>query len=468
MKTARVQLPNPAGWLVWLFFAAALLLQLPGNVPYDGIVVWHEAETRQLYAQHPAAQVLVWWLTERLMHGPALFTALQLAALWSAAAILLARWCPPFWATAVFLCVLLLWPPLLAMSGLTVKDVFGAHLCLLAFALALPRRERVHRPVLWLIAFALGTLAALFRYQLVLILPVLAIELLWDVRRFRAQGAVAVGMAVLGMAAAIGLVALSVSAVFVAQGTGDVNQSLRKIMVYDIAGVVVHRPSTPLADFAADGVDVGALKTQILRNYSPVRVDTLWQENGEGSALLAPRGAFALLTRVPDRILRRQWEHTAAADPAGLLKHRVATFARVLGFGDLYACRPIRPGISWLPPSQATAVHAAIYRPAPSAGIMKSRWFPAGLLFRSWFYAAIGVVVVIGAWLGAPREAVLLALFALIYEASFFFLPQACEVRYSYPEMLAVIVAVALWVWQRAKHAPLAAAGMVGADGGTG
>ncbi len=444
MENLRAQFPYRAGWLVWPFFAAALLLQLPGNVPYDGIVVWHEAETRHLYAQHPAALVLVWWLCELLVRGPALFTVLQLAALWGAAAVLLNRYRPPLWAAGLFLCVLLLWPPLLAMSGVTVKDVFGVHLCLLAFALALPRAER--RPVLWLPVFALGTLAALFRYQLALILPLLAIELWRD--RLRGAAMTSVAMALLGIAATVGTVSIAVSLVFIAQGTGDVQQSLRKIMVYDIAGVVVHRPSLPLRDFAAAGVDVRALKTKIQQSYSPVRVDTLWQENGEGSALLAPRGAFGLLTRVPDRVVRQQWEHAAGADPAGLLQHRVAAFAHVLGFGDLYACRPIRAGISWLPPSQATAVHAASYPPAPSAAIMQSRWFPAGLLFRSWLYALIGAAVVIGAWFGAPREAVLLAIFALTYETSFFFLPQACEVRYSYPEMLTALVAMTLWAWQ--------------------
>lgn len=42
-----------------LFFVAALVLRLPGHVPYDGIAVWHEAKTGKLYAQHPAALVLV-------------------------------------------------------------------------------------------------------------------------------------------------------------------------------------------------------------------------------------------------------------------------------------------------------------------------------------------------------------------------------------------------------------------------
>jgi len=36
--------------LALLFFVAALVLQLPEHVLYDGIAVWHKAKTGKLYA----------------------------------------------------------------------------------------------------------------------------------------------------------------------------------------------------------------------------------------------------------------------------------------------------------------------------------------------------------------------------------------------------------------------------------
>jgi hypothetical protein len=452
VQNLTANFPRGTLWLVLPFFAAALVLQLPGNVPYDGIVVWHEAETRHLYAQHPSVLVLVWWLAEQAVRGPALFTALQLAALWAAAAILLRRSAPPLWAAAAFLGVLLLWPPMLAMSGVTVKDVFGAHLCLLAFALALPREDRPHEPILWFSAFALGMLAALVRYQLGLILPVLAFQLWSQCRHCRGSMPGASLGAASGAFAITAVAAVAVSMLFVRSGGNDLEQSFRKILIFDVAGVVANDPAIRLPDFAAKRVDVGNLKTEIRHDYSPERVDTLWQDGtGRGSGLLDPRGVFRILAHIPDRVVIAQWKDAVLDAPRALLIHRSEAFARVLGFRDLYACRPIRAGISPLPPAQSAAVQATSYRVPYSAHIMESRWFPAGFTFRAWFYALIGIVVLVAGLFGAPREAVLLVSFGLLYESSFYFLPQACEVRYSYPLMLSVIVAVVLWGYRRLR-----------------
>lgn len=416
-----------------VFFVLALALQLPGNVPYDGIVVWYQAETHRLFAQHPAALVLIWRLCDAFVRGPALFTALQLAILWLAVGLLLQRFRPPVWAALVFSVILLVWPPLLATAGVTVKDVFGAHLVLLAFALAAG-----NTPARWFAAFAAGTLAFLFRYQFGLILPVLAIAW-WPARNVRTALTGAAGIVVVFVA-----VNAAVPALFVRTGPGDVMLSLRKMAIFDIAGTVAHDPSAPLTVFAQQDLDTVRLKREMRAQYSPVRVDTLWQTN-DGGTITAASGVFGRLYAVPDAVVLQQWRATAADRPEAFLQHRLAAFARVIGLGDVWQCRPLTPGISWLPRQAALAVDAKAFAAPLSAHIMTLPAFPVSLTFRALLYLAVlALVLVYG-----PTEARLLAGFGLAYELSFFLLPQACEVRYAYPVMLVAVVAGAMTLRRR-------------------
>lgn len=436
--SARPVGAREAAVVAGLFLVLAVVLQVPGNVPYDGIVVWYEAETGRLFAQHPAALVLIWRLCEKVVRGPALFTTLQLSVLWLAVGLLLARYRPPLWTAIVFAGVLLLWPPLLAQAGLTVKDVFGAHLALLAFALA---EEKLPTPWRWFAAFVSGTLAFLLRYQFGLILPLLVL-LLWRERDGRLLRLACAG---LGVIVTIGIIYGAVQAEFVRTGPGDVSMSLRKMAIFDIAGITARDPSVPLPEFAGAGVDVPRLKREMAAEYSPVRVDTLWQVKGSGSTITPSSGVFGRLYEVPDATIFAQWRHAGAARPAALLHHRLAAFGRLLGFGDIWQCRPVMPGISWLPREGAAAVKAQTY-PAPlSARVMKSAVFPVSLTFRAAPYVALLVLVVIF----GGTDAALLAGFALAYELSFLLLPQACEVRYSYPVVLAALVAGAMALQRR-------------------
>lgn len=427
------------------FFALSLILQLPGNVPYDGIMVWYQAETATIFAQHPPTLVAVWHLTELLMRGPALFTFLQLLCLWTAGALLVSKLRPPLWLAALFYLALLFYPPMFAYSGLTVKDAFGAHLAVLAFVFAMPARGKRLGLASWSAAFACAMLATLVRYQLGLIQIALVALLWWDTRGDRRTAMRKLGAGMAGAITTYVISALAVFALFTHSGSGDVQLSFRKMMIFDIAGVVVNNPSAGLPVFARAGVDIAELKGMIRAQYSPVRVDTLWQQNGVGNSLSARLGTFGRLAQVSNHSVFRQWLFSVRHDFGALMHHRADAFGRVLGFSAwLYECRPIRYGISALPPGPAAFVRAQSYTEPISTTVLQSRLFPVGFFFRSWLYALISLTVVVAGFWGAPREAVLLSSFALVYEASFFFLPQACEVRYSYPEMLATIFALAI------------------------
>lgn len=93
-------------------------------------------------------------------------------------------------------------------------------------------------------------------------------------------------------------------------------------------------------------------------------------------------GIFAVQQQVPDDVLRRQWRHAILADPTGLPADRLQAFARVLGFGDVYACRSIRADISRQP------VHTALpyERPPIARHCRRTSYkaaFPGRVLFRS-------------------------------------------------------------------------------------
>ncbi|GAA0552795.1 hypothetical protein FHS83_001533 [Rhizomicrobium palustre] len=416
--------------VAFIAFMAALVLQAPGHVPYDGIVVWHEAETGKLYAQHPAALVLIWRLCEYLVKGPLLFTALQLATLFLAAALIVEKTAAPLSRAIILYGALVIFPPFLATSGVTVKDVFGAHLALFAFALALHAKTRT----LWVAAFAAACLAFLMRYQLGLMLAVLGF-FLWRQKVDRASHIVA---AICGVALVFVGVRLGVMTLFVQSGPSDIEQSLRKVAVFDIAGISVRRPEADLSALAPK--DAG-LKAMIARDYSPVRVDTLWQGQKGGGTITAQSGVFGLLWQVPDHTIFATWKLLLLQYPGGFLAHRNQAFARVLGFGDLYQCRPITAGISWLPKVEAAAVGAKAFANPPVTAVLTSRIFPAGLFLRAFLY--VMVLAGIALWRPSP-EITALCLFALAYEASFYLLPQACEVRYSYPVMLSATAA--LWL----------------------
>ena len=168
----------------------------------------------------------------------------------------------------------------------------------------------------------------------------------------------------------------------------------------------------------------------------------MWQ-TGESGTITPTSGVFGRLYALSDATIFAQWRATLGDRPGAFLAHRGAAFARVIGLGDIWQCRPLTLGISWLPRRAAQAVEAKSFAAPWSAQF--GRMLPVSLTFRVIAYLAVLAVIL---WTG-PQEARLLAGFALLYELSFFFLPQACEVRYGYPVILAAVVAGAMALERR-------------------
>jgi|GEM_PF-6325784 len=425
----------------------SLVLQLPGNVPFDGITVWYEAVHGILFKQHPPAMVLLWRISNLAAPGPAPFTGLQLLTLWLFCAVAVERWRPPLWLAAAFYLAMLASPLVFAMSGKIGKDIIGGHLAILAFVVAARADGPPRSNWEWAIAWACATLAAMIRYQLGVIFLALGVLLLLERRQFpgllRNRVWASFGSVVLTFA----VVTVGIAAIFISRGPNDVDQSFRKIFLFDIAGAQAYDHEARLPVFSQAGVDQADIKAAMIKLYDPARVDTLWVSGG----------VFDKLQNLSDAAIFRQWRYTLLHEPKAFFFHRMAAFRKVLGFGDIYTCWPVYAGISKIPTDRVKDLNAQSYGRAISADIVKARYFPAGtFLFRAWTYSLVCLVLLTLPlfWKEAPPEAAALGAVGVLYELSFFVLPQACDVRYSYLTMLSAMLSGAIAIFSVTRQRP--------------
>jgi hypothetical protein len=193
--------------------------------------------------------------------------------------------------------------------------------------------------------------------------------------------------------------------------------------------------------------DTGPLKLRLASLYTPYRVDPLnWRPDDQG----APADVRGITY---DDILE-QWKALVLAYPGSFAAHRLAGFAALMGLGDVYQCWPAPTrGFQRAPRDAWNALRADdlhLREPAVMR-ILTSNWFPSGTwIFRPWVYFAISAVVAAmlmrgGARENAPTLAMLAA--AWVYWATFLLANVACDVRYSYFPISAILLVLA-----RAAH----------------
>jgi hypothetical protein len=433
---------------------AAVWLQFPGAVPYDGITVWYEARHAVHFSQHPPAMALVLHYFDRLLPGPGLYTAFQVILLWLAAAIVIAWQKPPMILAVPFCALLFFHPFIFAMEGRLVKDILSSHLALLACLLVTKPGDEKTSTATWMTAFALTAIATLIRYQFIAVAAVLGVWLLWRLRGESQRRIATLGaLCLAGFAGTTLLFSVWIGAAITNQtspnldrniGANDFERSVRKIYIYDIAGVVANDPSAQLTKLTPL-VDVDQIKKAVHEAYTPALVDPLW----------APGGLFEKLAGVPEDTIQAQWAVSMVSSPGAFLRHRFNAFARVLGFGSLYDCFPIVAGMWNAPQKLAAELDVRSYRPALATGILRSSRYPVWPLFYPFIYAALGILL-IGLYLGGanvPAGAACVALTGLVYEATFFVLPQACGLRYSYYMVVTSLFAVGMTIFHRRRSA---------------
>jgi hypothetical protein len=440
-----------------IFLAAAVGLQYPGHVPTDGITVWYEARNAVHFSQHPVAMALIFRVFDKIAPGPGLYTIFELTVLWSAIWTLIATYRPKIlWAIGLYALVLI-YPPLLATNALLVKDVLSSHLALLACALVIRAPTTGWRAILlWSSAFALTALATLIRYQFGLIALVLFVWLFWQHRRIsKPIGAIAISC-VAGFFVMAALVQIASSSTFKIDhninvgmevrenniGNNDLERSIRKIYVYDIAGVIVGNREASLPIFSTNHLDVKQLKDTAIRLYNPDKVDHLWESGG----------LFAELRNTPTSVIEEQWWKSISISPKAFVEHRLKTFGALLGFAGVYSCFPATTGIHHTPPDLANALHAQDYKPAFDTAILSSRYFPIRPLFPPVIYFVLSVAILARSLMTQRYDGVLLCSAGVLYELTFLLLPQSCDIRYSYFMILTSILSGFVVLLHRPKE----------------
>ena len=421
-------------------FLCSAFLQWPGHVSYDGITVWYEARHAVHFSQHPPGMAFILHWLDMLVPGPGLYTVLQLAVLWSAAAVLIASIKPPVAISAALGAVLLLYPPVLALDGLVEKDILATHLAVLAILVAsLPPANRLW---IWLAAFALMAIATVIRYQFAVTTLVLIVMIWRDRAPRKAQrffvGAVAFLVVFFVYRGAIAMTITEQampSANGANVGASSFARGIRKVLIYDIAGTVSVDQAVRLDVLNDAHVDIHRLSATMRSLYTPDHVDKLWR----------PRGAFEQLESIPTSIVFRQWLALAWDAPHAFVAHHLLTFGRLLGLHGVYDCFPIVTGIHQTPTDLARDLDAASYSPALSTGLLRSPAIPVSILFPPFLYAVICIALILLNVRGyVPAAAAWLSGAALLYELTFFALPQSCDTRYSYFVLLAAIFGTAL------------------------
>ncbi|WP_249340774.1 hypothetical protein [Sphingomonas sp. 2SG] len=287
-----------------LLFAASLALFWPGYVAYDSLAQYAQATSGRYDDWHPPIMARLWSLFGD--HGPAPMLALQLAAYWlglgSFAAALAARGRRgAAWAVLAVGC----WPPLLGWQGVVLKDLQMSAALLAATGILGWWRLR-NRP---LPGPALAVAALLCGYALLVranapfaVVPLIVMLSPWP------RGIARAGVALLGIAAAIGLSSPINHGLLGAQRSGvEQTQAL-----YDLTGIGVATGDTAVGLPAATLAAIRA--RHCVRPY-------FWDPLGEPrrcETLVAPlraEPAGTLYVRLAGMILRH---------PIAYAEHRLA------------------------------------------------------------------------------------------------------------------------------------------------
>jgi hypothetical protein len=156
-----------AAWAPWiasaLGFAATLYLFYPGIMDWDSTWQAQQAVTGVVDNAHPPIMVYLWALTNRVLFGSGGMLVVQTAAYWTGLALVAPSVVGNARARAALVLGLGLFPPLLGLMGVLLKDSGAAAALTLTvgFLAESQRRDRVW-PVWLALPFAFYALAVRF------------------------------------------------------------------------------------------------------------------------------------------------------------------------------------------------------------------------------------------------------------------------------------------------------------------
>ena len=421
-------------------FAVTLAANWPGHLSYDSILQLQQGRAGLYNNWHPPVMAWLLGLGDAVLPGAGLFVALD-SILAFGTLILLLSLKPEgaTWLTAAIALVGVLLPQFLLYQGLVWKDVLFADSTVAGFAClahAVSRWKAVQSRAVWVAASGLLlSLAALTRQNGAILLPFAAAGLGWVAVRL---GAAKLKAALLGAGylGACLVFVFAANALLSLRGDGNpgLDEQVRLLQVYDLAGAVAHQPDLPLASLSDDDPVLERLiRTKGARLYTPVRNDPLAS---------APEIQAALADVDPDAV-GAQWRATITEHPWLYLRVRASAFAWVFATPDIAACRPVFTGVEG-PQREMDDLGLQPRRDARDRVLENygKAFFGTPVLSHPAFAIVAVICLVFLLRRRRPADVAVAAMLGVAFTLSFFVISIACDYRYLYALDLSALAAL--------------------------
>jgi hypothetical protein len=406
-----------------VFFAVNLAIRFPGTLTPDSRNQLAQAIVGQFTDWHPPIMAVLWSALLPLIPGPASLLILHVGALWFGLACVgdaLRRIGRPHTGFAVLVSGLS--PVILYYSGIIIKDVGVASMCIAAFGAIFWFQSQERKVPWWVMIFVLAFLlyATFVRANAVFATPPLLVYAAGRVSKLRHLFLLAAALT-LAMVPASGLVNRALAP----NGQTGIRQS---IQVYDLVGIAFHSGDLSI-------LPTRMSREQLRKCYTPLFWDTIAEEVCERTwQRLPPPGS------AERNAIASLWLASIGAHPVAYAKHRLRHFNASLQF--------------LVPPAQHCRFFPAMHdcgevTPRPdgrgfdfSSRLLAMDYVKKNPLVWPIVWIALGIGVFAGAcWL--PRSpqtygGLVLAASGLLYGFGYFLVGLAADPRYYLWTILAV------------------------------
>jgi hypothetical protein len=430
--------------LLALGAASSLMAEFPGTLTYDSLIQLIEGRAASYSFWHPAVMSWLLGLSDQIVPGAGVYMVVQTLLGFGALASLV--WLPRrvSWAAVVVAALFLALPQIFMFQGIVWKDVLFADATLAAFVClahaAAHWRLRRRRFVLLGLAAIFLALATLTRQNGAILLPVAALTLAVVVARLEAswrKGAV-FAVALLAAAGSIAIAA-NVGLSLRHDGSSPVEDQIKVLRLYDIAGMVKRNPEIRLIVLENEAPQFARLiRSDAVPLFTPERNDAL----GKSAPLIEA------LEETPAAALGRQWRETVLQRPGTWLAVRTEIFAWTFLQLHVRQCWPIAIGVG-NEPYFLSALHMRARLDARDIALNRyANAFVGTPMYSHAFYALMALAAL---WLlvrrRRPEDIAMAGLLggALAFALSFFVISIACDYRYLYVLDLSAIAALLYW-----------------------
>lgn len=444
-KTPPLNFRNGLLILLWVWFAAVLVVNLPGHLTHDSITQIAEGRSGYVRSWNPIFSSWVFGTLVNWTGGTEILVAVS-ATMLAASVYLILQASPhqrlwPLIPTAA----LLFTPILLIHPGVIWKDVWFAHFSLLAFGFIAIRARGYGW---WAEGMAIVLLAAALLSRqtgiLVALVGVLALTLLHtardDSQPARKPGVARRALAFLLRVALLLLAAQALSGLARSEmkqiEIGEVGTGFKLVAFFDMAGMLKKDPTLQLQSLRARGYQTDEWEAAAKASFSAERIDRLDLRAMTGPGDLGVEPIF------------KQWLALIVSNPLTYAAHRMDVYAWFGGLEDQRLCIPIHVGIDAGPQTPDAGIKLNI--PRMSASLYQwSRHFVDTPYFAPVFWSGISVLVcLLLAQAGLCRDAVFwLQVAGLTYSASYLIAGFSCDFRYSYFSVVAASLGIVRLCW---------------------